>query len=676
MITARSAAALLTLACLTAACSSGKAATPALPAPTPHQPTPTATVPPTPHAAKPHARPVAAALQPFSDCPSMLKALRAEALAEVTAYGLQQPYRGGGPLMVEGDVAVGAPMAQAGGTATGGTTGGGAAMAPQAPAPRAAADKAFSTTNNQEADVDEPDTVKTDGKVMVVLRQYPAELVLLDVTGSAPKQVSTLPVALQGGGLSLLMTGDKVVVLGQRYGDNDQGDVVAEVYSVKDTGHPTHLRTFRVDGNLLDARFVHGRILLVTRSAPDIRFTMPRGGDAISTQAALTANKRAIRHADESSWLPSVRVTPRPKSYPAECSQASHPGVASGTSSTSIVTLDPDADAPTSNRTIVGGSDILYASSQAMYLATSSWQSQGLIARGLGKGVSTDLHGFDITSPDKPAYLGTGSLPGTLVDRYALSEDHGYLRVATTIGDPLPPTGEGIAPSAVRLSDNRVTVLKPVDGVLQKVGELRGLGRGERIFGVRFLGDIGYVVTFRTIDPLYALDLSDPRHPVAKGALHISGYSSALYPLSTGKLLGVGQAVGAHQQQLGAQAEVFDVSVLAKPRLTGKLVWANASSPAASDHHSLLWWAPKNLVVMPLTGYSGTSGAVVLRVGSTGKLVELGRVNVPAGGSSECCQQGISRALVVGDLLYSITDNGVVTNPLDEVDQQRWLPFQ
>jgi uncharacterized secreted protein with C-terminal beta-propeller domain len=166
-------------------------------------------------------------------------------------------------------------------------------------------------------------------------------------------------------------------------------------------------------------------------------------------------------------------------------------------------------------------------------------------------------------------------------------------------------------------------------------------------------------------------NLSDPKHPVAKGALHITGYSSALFPLADGQLLGIGQSVGSHQQQLGAQAEVFDVSDLAHPALKGKKVWPASMSPAQDDHHALLWWAPKHLVVMPLQSYnSGTSGAVVLKVGSNGSLTEIGRITGP---SSRFVQ--ITRAVVVGDLLYSVTNDGLIVAPLDKVDQQTWLPF-
>ncbi len=681
--------AVLSLSGLTA-CTSGREATPSLPGPSSTTPPPS----PSPRATKAgelagrlalHAKDIATALRPYADCTALLKGLRAEALKEVTPYGLSTPYYGG--YGMGGDVVPVAAGGAMGGTAgtTGGSTGGAAPAAAPQSASGGAASGGFSTTNNQEAGVDEPDTVKTDGTVMAVLRQNPASLQVLDVSSSHPKVVGSLPISLQGYGLQLLMSKRTVVVLGQRQ-TGSTVMVVAEVYSLTDPEKPTHLRTFQVEGTLLDARFVHGRILLVTHNQPRLRFE-PYPYDvapAVANQTALALNKAKIQAATPSDWLPSVKVTPRGKTYPARCDQTEHSGVESGTASTSIVTLDPEADQPTSNTTVIGSGDIMYASQDQLYLATSSWKSQGFVARGFVDGVTTDLHAFGIHNPDEPTYLGTGSLPGNLVDRYALSEDHGYLRVATTVGSPVPPVGEGARPSV--LSDNRVTVLKPVDGVLTKVGEVRGLARGQKIFGVRFLGDIGYVVTFRSIDPLYTLDLSDPEHPRTRGELHISGYSSALYPLSTGKLLGVGQAVGDHQQQLGAQAEVFDVSSLARPKLVGKKVWANAYSDAASDHHALLWWQPEGLVVMPLSG-SGNQ-LVVLKVSSSGALSEVGRIRHPQGGGTggsssgssgvACCYYGESqtRAVVVGNLLYSVLGDGVVTNPLDEVTAQRWLPFR
>jgi uncharacterized secreted protein with C-terminal beta-propeller domain len=594
----------------------------------------------------------AAALTRFQDCRALTSAMRAEALSEVTAFGLP----GSGAVVPMGDgPAIPASAADSVGPAAAAGAPLGAQEAARAAAPAAAG---FSGTNNQEAGVDEPDLVKTDGHLLLVLRHRSSTLEAVDVSGSAPRRLSHLTVQLPAVS-SLLLSGRIAVVLGQRY-ESSRAVTTAEVYDVGDGSAMTHLRTFRVTGQLLDARFVHGRIVLVAQSAPALRWAYPtgRGGQPES----LRANQAVIRSADARQWLPSVRVTPHLRTYEAQCDATYRPARASGLATTSVVTLDPGQDAPTQDLTVVGGSSVMYASTAALYLTTTAWAD---------KGAATQVHGFDITDPDHIGRLGSGSVAGTLTDQYALSEDNGFLRVATTVGSPAPPRGERVGPAAAALSDNRVTILQPKDGVLTPVGEVRGLGRGQRIVGVRFLGDVGYVVTFRSIDPLYAVDLSDPRHPAVRGELHVSGFSSALFPLGGGQLLGLGQAVGDRQQE-GAQAEVFDVGDLDHPALTGRLVWPAATSLAQQDHHALLWWPSRRLAVLPLQSYrDGASSAAVLRIDSDGTVREVGRVRTPhAGWGAQ-----VERAVIVGDLLYSVTDDGLVVAPLDNVDDATWLPF-
>ena len=76
---------------------------------------------------------------------------------------------------------------------------------------------------------------------------------------------------------------------------------------------------------------------------------------------------------------------------------------------------------------------------------------------------------------------------------------------------------------------------------LVEVGRVGGLGRGERIYSVRFIGEVGYVVTFRQVDPLYTVDLAHPEKPRVIGELKVPGYSAYLHPVGPGRLLGVGQ---------------------------------------------------------------------------------------------------------------------------------------
>src|SRR5205823_490956 len=114
-----------------------------------------------------------------------------------------------------------------------------------------------------------------------------------------------------------------------------------------------------------------------------------------------------------------------------------------------------------------------------------------------------------------------------------MSENDGLLRVAST---GVAPWGEP-GPS----SESYVTVLGERDGRLVVRGRLDGIGPGERIQGVRFVDDRGYVVTFRQTDPLFVVDLADPARPAARGELWMPGYSSYLHPIGGDLMIGVGQ---------------------------------------------------------------------------------------------------------------------------------------
>src|ERR1700761_2574793 len=107
----------------------------------------------------------------------------------------------------------------------------------------------------------------------------------------------------------------------------------------------------------------------------------------------------------------------------------------------------------------------------------------------------TDIYRFDITSPGPPRFAADGRVPGYLIDQYALSQWQGYLRVATTTGSSWA-RADGQPPDA-RTSSSAVYVLSTRGPVMRLAGHVTGLGLTERIYSVRFMGPVGYVVTFR-----------------------------------------------------------------------------------------------------------------------------------------------------------------------------------
>lgn len=661
-----------------------------------HEPAPTTTtVPPATAAISPTSVPPArpprhdsdVRLVSYGSCTAFLAAVKQEALAELVPYGWRHS---GGPYMASGVVQGGAAAAASSGASSASTA---------APADATGSGAGYSTTNNQEAGVDEPDLAKTDGHLLLTVRRQPVGIQVADVGASPPRLRGFLALPQVGYPAELFLVGHDAVVVGGAAGVQPMpagaaparasavasgGPAGAEPYrpatdvavvSLDDPDHPHVVRSFELDGDLAGARLISGRIALVLRGQPSLNLAPPAAGDA------LARNQAAIRSSTIADWLPSVTSRPAGVQRRAACANAMHPVVASGVGTVSVVSIDPNSDIPGTETTVVGDASVVYASTAALYVATTSWRAEAAGAAALpDPSIATQIHGFDLANPAAPRYIGSGQVPGTVTDQYALSEYAGDLRVATTVGRPTPPPFEG-APPAV-LSDNRVTVLRATGGQLVAVGQLTGLGAGEKIFGVRFIGAIAYVVTFRQTDPLYVVDLSQPTHPALRGQLELTGYSAYLHPIGGGLLLGVGEAVDSNARRVGLQTSVFDVADLSHPALRSRDIEDNTYSPAENDHHAFLWWAPRRLLVVPVVPVPGvyqtgsrtsnqTGGVMVFSVGSDGTVTRVGAVQQPQSPYG----WGVERAVVVGDLLYTVSDAGILASRLDTLSQVAWLPY-
>jgi uncharacterized secreted protein with C-terminal beta-propeller domain len=201
--------------------------------------------------------------------------------------------------------------------------------------------------------------------------------------------------------------------------------------------------------------------------------------------------------------------------------------------------------------------------------------------------------------------------------------------------------------------------LREENGTLKQIGQVGGLGHedNESIYAVRFIGNQGYVVTFRQTDPLYVLDLRDPAAPKVTGELKIPGYSGYLHPIGKDLLLGVGQSGSGK-----IQFSLFNVGDPASPRRidTQAYGWGNAG--AEFDPKAFLSWEPRNLVMAPITSYGRDkvdfSGLVVLHTDARG-LGEVGRIS-----PRESDGQAV-RSLVIGDDVYVLSEGALQSNRLD-----------
>ena len=544
-------------------------------------------------------------------------------------------------------------------------------VAPQAAAPEGAAKAtpSFSSTNVQEVGVDEPDIVKTDGRRVFAVAD--GTLYAIDVTGAAPRLVGSL--ALDGYAQQLLIRGDRLLVMTSSYGTFSPaaGKVAADVayrrskavlteVDVSDPAAMVVRRTMALDGAVVDARLTGGTARVVVVSSPG--YVAPQ---SIASTGVRRYVPRTTLRSKVSGRTFRRSVVP--------CDDVRHPRAFSGLDLLTVLTVDLDRGLFDVDRdAILAGAQTVYGSPTALYVASQKYLPAAEDGRALPARPRTQIHRFDASRPGRTSYSGSGEVSGFVLNQYALSEHDGALRVAST---DEPQWFEGTLAGD---SESFVTVLGTRGRTLAPLGRVGGLGRGERIYAVRFVGDKGYVVTFRQVDPLYTLDLSDKARPRVLGELEIRGYSAYLHPVSDDLLLGVGQDASAEGRRLGTQLSLFDVSNLRRPvRRAQASLGANASTTAEFDPHAFLFWKPASLAVVPLSVYDSDGaafqGAVGFRVAS-GSLTEAGRITHP-----DDANQGyappIARSLVIDGKLYTLSYAGLRASSLDTLAALSFAAF-
>jgi uncharacterized secreted protein with C-terminal beta-propeller domain len=512
-----------------------------------------------------------------------------------------------------------------------------------------------SATNNHEAGADEPDLVKTDGRRVVTVAD--GRLRVIDVAARALTSTLDLP---GGEATELLLDGDRALTMtsfsstGKSAIDRPgPSDGRSNLTLIDLSGPAKVLGTLAVDGQYLDARQVAGRARIVVRSAPRLGFVHPQ--DSRSPARAKAENSAVLENAPIDDWLPGYTLEnggTRREGRLVDCSRVSHPAVYSGTSLLTVLTIEMAGALGTGDPvSIAADVNTVYGTESSLYIADDHQTTAGPANRRSDPETArpkTDIHQFDISRAGPPRHVASGTVDGSLLNQYSLSEHAGHLRVATTTD-----------------TESAVTVLARKGNELTQAGRLAGLGKTERIYAVRFFGPVGYVVTFRQTDPLYTVDLSDPANPRAVGELKITGYSAYLHSGGDGKLIGVGQEADQRGRTTGAQLSLFDVRDPASPRRTAQYQVSGGHSEVEQDPHAFLFWPATRLLVLPMRNAGGTADALMLRLSDSG-FTAIGSVGHPA---------DVRRSFVIGDNLWTVSSSGVMVNETTGLRQLAWLPF-
>jgi len=524
----------------------------------------------------------------------------------------------------------------------------------------------YSTTNIQVAGVDEADIVKTDGEYIylvsgnrtIIVKAYP------------PEQAQVLSeIELKGTVVGIFINGDRLVVFEEDtpyypYPYNDirwgpTGEIYMpliispktsiKVYDISDREKPRLQRDISADGQYISSRMI---------------------GD----YAYVVINEPVYEQDDELN-LPRIYSGGNETEIPATdiyyCNVYDYYYMY--TTIMAINTQNDDQE-PTYETILLGASSNLYVSLNNIYLTFPVW------GRDVGDFGKTSIHRIHIDG-DEIEYVASGEVPGMVLNQFSMDEYEGYFRVATT-------TYEGT-------SQNNVYVL---DTALNITGSLTDLAPGETIYSARFMGERGYLVTFKQVDPLFVIDLSNPSHPKQLGYLKVTGYSDYLHPYDENHLIGIGKETtdaGEFAWYQGVKISLFDVSNVSNPREISKLEIGDrgTDSPVLRDHKAFLFDKSRNLLVMPVSvaeideseypggvpswvsGEPVWQGAYVFHVSLDAGIRLEGRItHIENSGDLEqdyyysYSPFSVERSLYIDDVLYTISDAKIKMNSLENLD--------
>lgn len=531
--------------------------------------------------------------------------------------------------------------------------GSGVVVPPSAPTAPTDAPRRFTETNVQEAGVDEPDFIKTDGEYFYVATG--GQVVIIDAwPPEAAAEVSRIGVP--GEARALFVRGDRLVVYARLFASapdsfarvleslfakpctygyscdvrGDGSQTWIGIFDIANREAPELLRELESSGSFLSARRIGASVHTLMDDGirlPPMRFVPePVAGFDPSLPAELACvpglgfaavqalfrdlhdeNARIIAEAPRSAFEPRVSdsasddpLEPCERPYTPESSEVQT--LFRSTLSMNLLTLasldldEQEAASLTSVETPPGTS---YASEDAYYVAVRTSQ----LATGVPSGAAdrTLVHKFALRRAST-RYAASGAAKGRVLNQFALDERDGVLRLAAT---------SSFAPNPD--AHSTVSLLEERDGRLEVIGMVDNLAPTEDIRSARFVADRGYVVTFKKTDPLFVLDLAEPTSPRVLSELKVPGFSTYIHPIGHDRLLTVGYDAddqGSFAWFTGIRLQLFDVGEPTLPALLDVEVIGTrgSSSEALTNHLAFTFAEDEGLLALPLTVCENSAG--------------------------------------------------------------------
>lgn len=526
--------------------------------------------------------------------------------------------------------------------------------------------KDYSQTNKQVAEVDEADMVKTDGEYIYILNKNDGTVEITKANDGELEKTFTLQTGMDmrlknsdTQALDMYISDNRLIVIGAQYLNNVNGEfgqrTKAMIYDIANPENPQKANEFAQSGYYISSRLYNGVLYLFSNQT---YYQKPEKNDIATYVPTLYDGDKKCPVSEDDIYIFDGEVD---RQYLIACS------------------IDINKGERIDSKTSLGGGDTIYVNTKSVYAAaadcTASYEKDSdTVEKYLD---STRLIKFSIENGKFTSAV-EGSVRGNILNQFSMDEYDGYFRIVTTVSGAVKEKADENEESEIIESDIAVSrtndtsvadtvsfttlpttnALFVLDKNLKVVGQIVNLAPDERVYSVRFMGKYGYFVTFRQVDPLFAVDLSNPTAPKVLSALKIPGFSNYLHPYGDGLLLGVGKNADENTGRVGkVKLSMFDISNPLDVTEHDKTTLDCSYTQIDNTHKAALIDHDKNIIA-----FMGSDAYYIYGYTKEDGFKEKAKLSVDWVYSYDV------RGLYIGDYFYICTASGIDSYHLDSFE--------
>lgn len=494
-----------------------------------------------------------------------------------------------------------------------------------------AVDDSSSETYVQVDGVDEADIIKNDGKYIYTVRNENDKILIYEPDGKSVKKLSEIAFDMDNGNYidDIFLYENNLIVQSSSFNGDYDIFTNIDIYSLADIKNPKKIHSFKQQGSYVSSRISSDSLLVISNKV--IYSHLYKTDEDYLPQTTLDDTEKAVEPKD-------ICIVENSKSA----------------SYLIVSKLDlVSQKMTTKTKAIAGAGSTVYCNENNLYVANSVFDARDTAKNDENDEIAylsdcdTEIYKLEFKNDIKFAAKATVS--GTVNNQFSMDEYNGNFRIATTKYDKV---------------SNPICNVYVLDKDLKNLRETDGFAKGEDIRAVRFLGDTAYVITFENTDPLFVLDLSNPKEPIIKGSVKISGFSTNLIPIDSDTLLGIGTANDfSNPYANGIKFALFDVSNPQNPTVLDSKTIKNTASEAQDNHRAILVNKAENYFAIPFEDVKANdSGIEQIKAGAIAFEIKDKKINIVKKYSTKIENADLVRSTIVDNVIYTFNDGKFVNS--------------